>query len=77
MDLSRLATPSRGPARNRSIYDDWVDKLNKEEREAVLTAARNRNWGHTALLAVLLEEGAPKISANSFQTWRHKIGLPR
>lgn len=77
MDLSKLRNPSRGPSRNRSIYDDWIDNLIAEEREAVLAAARDRAWGHSALLKVLTAEGAPNISANSFQQWRHKIGLPR
>lgn len=77
MDISKLKTPTRGPARNRSVYDDWIDTLPTVEREAVLTAVTDRAWGHVALLNVLTEEGAPRIASSSFQAWRHKRGLPR
>lgn len=77
MDISKLQTPTRGPARNRSIYDDWIDTLTTPEREAVLNAVTNRAWGHVALLDTLTSEGAPRTAATSFQAWRHKMGLPR
>lgn len=77
VDLAKLATPTRGTTRGRSIYDDWIDTLADNERAAVIAAATDRAWGHTALLEVLISEGAPKIAATSFQMWRHKIGLPR
>lgn len=77
MDISKLKTPTRGPARNRSIYDDWIETLPTTEREAVLAAVTDRAWGHVALLDILAAEGAPRTAATSFQAWRHKMGLPR
>lgn len=77
MDISKLKTPTRGPVRNRSVYDDWINELPAVEREAVLEAVTNPNWGHVALLKELVSEGAPDISSSSFQAWRHKKGLTR
>ncbi|KTS90684.1 hypothetical protein NS183_07835 [Microbacterium testaceum] len=77
MDITKLAAPTRGPVRNRSIFDDWLDQLPAKEREAVTAAVIDRAWGHTALLDILVSEGAPRTAATSFQNWRHKMGLPR
>ncbi|MEW1705971.1 hypothetical protein AB0230_01910 [Microbacterium sp. NPDC089190] len=77
MDISKLKTPTRGPVRNRSIYDDWIATLSTVEQDAVLEAVKDPRWGHVALLKELVSEGAPDISSSSFQAWRHKKGLTR
>lgn len=72
--IESLATPRRAtPGPSRSRMDVWVDTLDKAEAEAVIAAAISPDWGHTALLPVLLEAGAPDISKTAFSQWRERM----
>lgn len=72
-----LANPPARLQKGRSILDDWVDSLPTAEQDAVRRAIVNPAWGHTALLEVLVAEGAPDVADTTFQSWRRKNGLPR
>lgn len=54
--------------------DRWVAGLDAEDAEFVWRAVRNPEWRHTDLLAELVAEGAPKIAATTFATWRKNRG---
>jgi hypothetical protein len=72
--VSKLATPPTGRPVGKSIMDVWVDSRPTQEQEAILDAARNKAWGHVALLKELVAEGAPNMSDTSFRMWRVKVG---
>ena len=78
--MALAETLNNPPARTntgRSVLDDWLDTLNTNDRELVLTAARNPAWRHTDLLPALIAEGAPQVAENTFGVWRRKNGLAR
>ncbi len=75
MDLvSKLAAPPTGRPVGKSIMDVWVETRPETEQAAILSAARNKAWGHVALLKELVAEGAPNMSDTSFRVWRVKVG---
>jgi hypothetical protein len=75
--LETLSNPPQRSTGGRSVIDIWIDTLNPEDHNAVLTAARNPAWRHTDLLEALIAEGAPRIADTTFGAWRRKVGLPR
>jgi hypothetical protein len=75
--IEELAEPRVRATTGKSRMDAWLDTLPEERREAVLTAARNREWGHTDLFEKLRKYGAPEMADTSFGAWRRKKGLPR
>lgn len=70
----RLTTPPPVTPR-RGRMDLWLERLPGVEQEAVLNAVRDPEWQHRVLLKILMEEGAPPISASSFAHWRRSRGL--
>lgn len=76
--IESLATPPQKTAPDiRSRIDIWADTLPEGERKAVIDAARNSAWEHTALREVLIGAGMPELSANAVRAWRMKQGWRR
>jgi hypothetical protein len=73
--VSKLATPPTVRPAGKSIMDVWVDSRPEPEQEAILSAARNKAWGHVALLKELVAVGAPSMSDTAFRAWRQKRGM--
>lgn len=75
--IEMLSAPPARTFTGKSRMDAWLDTLPEARREAVLSAAVDRAWGHMDLLEALRQYGAPEIADTSFGAWRRKKGLPR
>lgn len=72
--IEALSTPPPARKPHKLVLDAWAETLSEEEREAVYAAAINNEWGHRALMKVLVEAGAPVMSDNTLRTWRVRHG---
>lgn len=72
--IEKLATPPPRREPTKSAMDVWVESLPEAEADAVLVAAVNPEWGHTALQRELVAAGAPRLAESSFRGWRIKVG---
>lgn len=72
-----LANPPASRHVARSRMDVWADTLTEAERDALLAAAVNPDWPHTALRDIIAQAGGPDVSANTVCEWRKRIGWRR
>ena len=75
--IDALATPPEEARTWRSKMDVWLTTLSDDERAAVLAAALNPAWSHSALLQTLRQNGGPDITDNTLRVWRIRQGWKR
>ena len=59
------------PAR-KSQFEQYVDGLSVEDREALLEAAHDKAWSTSALLRVIKSEGVA-VGKDGLSAWRSRV----
>jgi len=75
--IEALQSPPADIRTQRPKLDVWMESRTEQEQEALRRAAVDPAWMHTALRAVLVEAGAPPVSAGAVAEWRRKLGWRR
>lgn len=75
--IDALKTPPPDARTTKPKLDVWMETRTPDEQKALKSAALDPAWMHTALRAVMIEAGAPPVSAGAVAEWRVRHGWKR
>lgn len=71
MSLAERLTEARKPTKPR--FEQWVDELPEQDRDALIQAATDPDLSNRAILDAVRAEGFP-VSKDTISVWRKKHG---